>query len=109
MRPNQLDEAVGDGALGAAVGVGLDVAEITNMALLVLVVTVTLGVRVKVRTCRGAAVGVVAICVNVHAALGIGIVARDFVGDGRRVVLGLLDKSDDALDVRLAADDTDFG
>lgn len=37
-----------------------------------------------VRTGRGAAVGVVAELVDVHASLGVGIVARDVVGDGGR-------------------------
>lgn len=43
---NELDEQVGHGALGVALGVGLDVAEITDMAGLIGAVTVSLVVGV---------------------------------------------------------------
>ena len=46
LRSNELDELVGDGALGVALAVGLDVSEITNVALLVGRGTVGLAVGV---------------------------------------------------------------
>jgi hypothetical protein len=61
-----------------------------------------------VRACRGAAVGVVAKGVDVHAALGVGVVARDGPGDGRGSGLGLLLEGDGALDVGVAAEDCDY-
>jgi hypothetical protein len=46
LRADQLDELVADGALGIALTVGLEVAQVTNVALLVLGGTVGLAVRV---------------------------------------------------------------
>lgn len=43
---DQLDELVGDGALGVALAVGLEVAQVTNVALVILRGTVGLAVRV---------------------------------------------------------------
>ncbi len=54
-----------------------------------------------------AAVGVVAKGVNVHAALGVGIMARDLPGDGGRGTLGLLLEGDNAGDVGVTTDDSD--
>lgn len=58
-------------------------------------------------TGRGAAVGVVTEGVNVHATLGIGIMAGDVPGDsgGRR--LGLLLEDDGTGDLRVTPDDSD--
>lgn len=61
-----------------------------------------------VRAGRGAAVGVVAEGVDVHATLGVGVVAGDVPGDSGGGVLGLLLKDNSALDVRVAADNTDW-
>jgi hypothetical protein len=60
-----------------------------------------------VRASRGAAVGVVAEGVDVHATLGVGVVAGDVPGDdgGRR--LGLLLKGDSTSDLRVTTDDSD--
>jgi len=74
---DQLDELVTDRALGVALAVGLEVAQVTNVALLVLGGTVGLAVRVEVRAGGSAAVGVVTEGVNVHTTLSVGIVASD--------------------------------
>jgi hypothetical protein len=124
---NQLDELVLDAALGVALAIGLDVAQVADVALLVaggavgLVVGVDwvggsascrrgvgAGGKLTVGTSRGAAVGVVAKGVDVHATLSVGVVARDVPGDGRlRVLVGLL-KGDGSLDVRVSANDSDW-
>ena len=62
------------------------------------------------RTGAGAAVGVVAKLVDVHAALGRGVVARNVVGDCGWGGLGRLLKGDGAADLGVAAEDCDcFG
>jgi len=84
--------------LSIALGVGLEVTQVTNVALLVGRGTVCLVVRVDchrlsmyiasgtqgltVRTGGCAAVGVVAKGVNVHTTLSIGVVASDVPCDG---------------------------
>jgi hypothetical protein len=124
---NELDEQVGHGALGVALGVGLEVAEITDMAGLIGAVTVSLvvgvdcrtqksavhspreanrrGCRLTVRAGRGAAVGVVAKGVDVETALGVGVVAADVPGDGGRGRLGLLLEDDGAGDLGVTTED----
>jgi hypothetical protein len=57
---------------------------------------------------RGAAVGVVAEGVDVHAALGIGIVAGDIPRYGGGGALVLLLEGDGALDVGVTAEDSDY-
>lgn len=57
---------------------------------------------------RGAAVGVVAKGVNVHAALGVGVVAGDVPGDGGGSRLGRLLEDDGARDLGVTADDRDW-
>ena len=57
------------------------------------------------RSSAGAAVGVVAELVHVHAALGASVVARDVVGDGRGAGLGRLLKGDGARHLGVAAED----
>ena len=64
-------------------------------------------VRHTVRSGAGAAVGVVAELVDVHAALGRGIVAGDVVGDGRWGGLGGLLKVDGSADLGVTAEDCD--
>lgn len=59
------------------------------------------------RAGAGAAVGVVAELVDVHAALGGGVVALDVVGDGGGAGLGGLLKGDGAADGGVPADDCD--
>ena len=61
-----------------------------------------------VRAGRGAAVGVVAEGVDVHATLGVGIMAGDVPGDGGGRGLGVLLKDNSALDVRVTAENTDW-
>jgi hypothetical protein len=51
------------------------------------------------RTSAGAAIGIVAKLVNVHASLSIGIVAGDIVVDGGRGGFGLLHKGHGACDL----------
>lgn len=61
------------------------------------------------RAGAGAAVGVVAEGVDVHAALGVGVVAGDVPADGRLGGLGGLLEGDGALDVGVTTDDSDCG
>lgn len=82
LRPNQLDVLVRNGALGIALAVRLEVAQITDVALGVVGGAVGFAKRVEVRAGACAAVGVVAELVDVHATLGGGVVTGDFVGDG---------------------------
>lgn len=98
---NELDEKVLLLALGVAVRVGGDVAEITNVTDVVLGGTVVLLERVEVRTGRSAAVGVVAKLVDVEAAEGVGVVASQVPRHSGVVALLLLDEADNALDVRV--------
>ena len=105
---DQLDLLVRDGALGIALAVCLEVAEVADVAFAVRGGAVGLGERVDweerkavlagrpvangkggweagmlaVRSSACAAIGVVTELVDVHAALGGGIVARDVVRDG---------------------------
>ena len=60
-----------------------------------------------VRAGRGAAVGVVTKGVDVKAALGVGIVARDVPGDGGRGGLALLLEGDGARHLGVTTDDSD--
>ena len=95
LRADQLDELVGDAALAVALAVGLEVSEVTNVALTVGWRAVGLALRVDwkmsmavtidsrkdgqhtVGTGAGAAVGVVAKGVDMHATLSVGVVAGD--------------------------------
>lgn len=126
---NQLDEAVRDGALGVALAIGVDVAEIANVASFVGGSTVGLAVGLTggscgqhgarswvclwkvgglakhtVRAGRGAAVGVVTKGVNVEAALGVGVVAGNVPGDGGGSGLGLLLEDDGAVDLAVTTE-----
>lgn len=55
-----------------------------------------------------AAIGVIAVGVNVDAALGVGVIARDVPGDGRLGALGRLLEGDGALDVGVSTEDGDY-
>jgi hypothetical protein len=88
LRANQLDQLVCDGALGVALAIGLEVAQVSHMAVVVGWGAVLLAVWVDCGRClsadatgyevklltvwtsAGAAIGVVAEGVDVHAALG---------------------------------------
>ena len=59
------------------------------------------------RAGRGAAVGVVAKGVDVHATLGVGVVAGDVPGDGGRGRLVLLLEDDRARNLGVTPDDSD--
>lgn len=56
----------------------------------------------------GAAVGVVTKGVDVHATLGIGIMASDVPGDGSGTVLGLLLEDNGAGDLGVTTDDSNY-
>ena len=109
MLANQLHKAINDSALGVAIGVGLEVPQIANMSLGVGGPAVILAEWVEVWAGRGAAIGVVAKLVDVHATLGRRIAAADVVGDGRGGGFGLLLERDDAGDFGVATDDGDCG
>lgn len=83
-------ELVRDGALAVALTIGFEIPQITDVAFAVSLIAVGLAVGIEVRTGRGAAVGVIAIGMDVHATLGVSIVAGYVVGDGRLAVLRLL-------------------
>lgn len=59
------------------------------------------------RSSRGTSIRVVAKGVNVHAALGIGVMARDVPCYGRLSAFGGLLEGDGALDVRVTTEDGD--
>lgn len=59
------------------------------------------------RTSGSAAIGVVAKLMDVHATLGIGIMAGDVVGDGGRGGLGRLLEGHLAGDLGVSSDDSD--
>lgn len=127
---DQLDELIGDGALGIALTIGLEVAQVTNVALRVRGGTVGLAVgvdcfcqpdsynrclysclvwyRLTVRAGGSAAVGVVTEGVDVHATLGVGIVAGDVPADGGLGTLRGLLKGDGAGDLGVSAKDGNY-
>jgi hypothetical protein len=112
-------------SLSIALSVGLEITQVTNVALLVLGSTVGLVVgvdwqvsassmsisnrlRLTVRSSRCASVGVVTEGVDVHATLGIGVVASDVPCDGGvGVLVGLLE-GDGSLDVGVSTEDGDY-
>ena len=59
-------------------------------------------------TCAGAAIGIVAEGVNVHAALGVGIITREVEGDGGLCSLGGLLEHHGAFDAGISAEDGDW-
>jgi hypothetical protein len=79
---NQLDKLILHGAVGVTLGIGLEVAKVTNVTLGVSGSTVGLAEGVEVGTSGGAAVGVVTELVNVESTLSVGVVAGDVPGDG---------------------------
>jgi|SRR5687767_2904628 hypothetical protein len=124
---NELDEVVGHGALGVALTISLDVAEITDMASLIGGSTVGLAVRVDymhlsaliiaamsplgskltVRASGGAAVGVVTEGVDVEAALRVGVVSGNVPRDGGGGVLVGLLEGHGAGDLGVTTEDAD--
>jgi hypothetical protein len=104
---NQLDQLILDAPLRSSLSIGLEVAQVTDMALLVLWCAVRLVVRVEMGSRARAAVGVVTESVHVHAALGVGVVARNVVGYGGGRRLGGLLEGYGALDAGVSAEDGD--
>lgn len=107
LRSDQLDQLVRDGPLGVALAVGFEVAEVADVAFAVGGGAVGFGERVEVGSSACAAVGVVTELVDVHAALGRGVVAADVVGDGCRGGFGRLLEGDGAADLGVTAEDCD--
>jgi hypothetical protein len=124
---DELDQLVGGGALCVALAVCLEVAQVADVAVLIggravllavgvdftcilafLVLILTQPRVLTVGAGRGAAVGVVAEGVDVHAALSVGIVAGDVPRDGGGGALVLLLEGDGALDVGVTAEDSDY-
>ena len=68
---------------------------------------VLLAEGVEMRAGRGTTVGVVTELMDVHATLGVGVVACDVVGDGCWGGLGGLLEGDGSLDVGVTAEDCD--
>ena len=68
---------------------------------------VLLAKGVEMRAGRGTTVGVVTELMDVHATLGVGVVACDVVGDGCWGGLGGLLEGDGSLDVGVTAEDCD--
>lgn len=122
---DQLDKAVADAAFGIALGIGLEVAQVTDMAFRIGRATVGLAVGVvwshisvfvsalfprlaSLRTVRagaGASVGVVSELMDVDATLGIGVVAGDVPGDGSRRGFGGLLEGHLSSDLGVSSDD----
>lgn len=108
LRTNDLDQLVLDGPDGVTLGVGLDVAQVTNVTDLVGGSAVSLAEGVVVRTGGGAAVGVVTELVDVHTTLGVGVVAGDVPRDGGRGgFVGLLE-GDSAGDLGVTTENSDW-
>lgn len=107
LRPDQLDLLVRDGALGVSLAVGFEVAEVADVAFAVGGGAVGLGEGVEMRSSASATIGVVTELVDVHAALGGGIVATHVVRDGRWGGLGRLLKGDGSADFGVTAENCD--
>ena len=61
------------------------------------------------RTCRRAPIGIVPKLMDMYAALGIGVVAGDVVGDGSKVMLGVLLERYCSPDIRVSSEHGDCG
>jgi hypothetical protein len=96
--------------LGSAVGlvVGVDWSTTSACQSCIIQRYLDIGWRHTVRSSAGASVGVVTKRVDVHATLGIGVVASDVVCDlsGGRLVLLL--EGDGSLDVGVSTEDGDY-
>jgi hypothetical protein len=100
-------KVVGEGECRDTILVRLDVAQVANVADLVPRGTVVFVMGVEVRPGRGAAIGIVAKGVDVHATLGIGIVAGDVPGDLGGSGLRILLECHRAGDLGVATDNAD--
>jgi len=104
---NQLDELVGGGTLAIALAISLEVAQVTYMANLILRSTMCLAMGVEVGTSRCAPVCIVTELMDVHATLGIRVVASDIPRDSGWGRLGLLLEGNGAGDLRVTSDGCD--
>jgi hypothetical protein len=103
---NQLDKLILRGAVGVTLGIGLEVAKVTNVTLGVSGSTVGLAEGVEVGTSGGAAVGVVTELVNVESTLSVGVVAGDVPGDGGGGTLVSLLEGNGAGDLSVTTEDS---
>lgn len=119
---DQLDELISDCALAIALSISLEVSKVTNVTGLIGRSTVGLSVRVDyslsaqspryphvyvlrtVGSSGGASVGVVTEGVDVHATLGIWVVASDVPCDGSWGRLGGLLESDGSSNLGVTSD-----
>ena len=106
---NQLNLAIFDGTFSVALSISLDIAQVTDMTVGVSGAAMLLAEGVEVRAGGGAAVGIVAELVDMHAALGVGVMAGDVVGDGGGRGLGGLLEGHLPGDLGVAADDGNWG
>ena len=125
LRPDQLDQLISVASLSVTLAISLEVAQVTNVALLVVgrTVSLVLGVdydpsaatpipiqvslQLTMRTSGRAAIGVIAESVNVHAALSVGVVASNVPRDGGVGRLVSLLKGDGSLDIGVSTEDGD--
>ncbi|KAH3665960.1 hypothetical protein OGAPHI_004149 [Ogataea philodendri] len=103
----ELDERVLLSTLSQSVGVGGDVAEVTNVSLRVLWSTVVLAEWVEVRTSRSTSIGVVTKLVNVESSQSIWIVTGNFPGNSGWIGFGRLFESNNSLNSRITSHDSD--
>jgi hypothetical protein len=104
---NQLNQLILNSALSIALTISLEVAQVTDVAVLVSGSTMFLVRWVEVRASGRAPIGVVAKGVDVHSTLSVGVVAGDVVGDGRWAALRVLLEGDGALDLGVSTEDCD--
>ncbi len=109
LRPNQLDMLIRNRILSITLPIRREVAQVTDVTLVVLGCAVGFAEGVEVGAGAGAAVGVVAELVDVHAALGGGVVAGDVVGYGCGGGFGGLVEGDGSADFGVSAEDCDWG
>lgn len=106
VRTSELEQVVGQGALGDTLAVALDVAQITDMAVLIGGCTVVLAERVEVRASTHTSVGGITKRVDVEAEFVVGLVAREVILDGCGLSLSLLLKVNSTFDGRISTDDS---
>jgi len=102
---DQLNMRVADGALAISLFVCLEIAQVSNVTNFIRWGAVCLAMWVEVGTSRCAAIGVVAILVDVHSSLSVCIIATDVICDcGGRGLGGLLE-CDSTGDFRVSSED----
>ena len=105
--PDQLDQLILRAALSISLGIRLEIAQVSNVSLVICWCTMSLSMWVEMWASAGAAVGVVAELVDVDAALGGRVAAGDVPGYGGRGRLGGLFEGDGAGNFGVPADDGD--